>query len=1118
MTLMTFLLLAATSFMLFFNAAEYAVSAREHDRTMGYYRGIAAVDDEPQPEGYPDHDYYLYADERVENNPYGEHIDAHRYKGLRKADIDAISALPYVTATSTRYMTAGLSDTLLRADITRNHYNYTARFIAEGEFVSYMPDPLDAVWMFCDADPNGTMYYMNLVKQKTFNIAIDNLRVLAGDTSWLSYYQQGTGVKFSEGIFLSRITAYAYTGVTDYLDEYTDDRQKYNVIGNGSISGMFDIRHTSYIHTSDREHVEAYNAEFLESLEPGARYLIIGRFEPNIAKGGNPTLTDPATTRWWSQVYPLDGLPENYLELDEFAPLREMIEITEADRHTLDVVYTGDMSSIVRIAEGNMAMTDGRMITDEDSVSGNKVCIVNHAFAAQNRLKIGDTVSLRLGNKLFEQNAAIGAVASVPERYADNFTDEVEFEIVGTWRDIDTARHRDNDLFWGYSVNTVFVPASFLPVEVPDSHVFKPGEVSFVVGDARDIPTFLEKAAPMIEGELGLTLFFNDGGWLAMERQLSQAGTLAVVRLLLLSVSVLVAIGLTAYLFIARKRKEYAIMRALGSTRRMSARGLCVPFGLVAVLALVAGNALAYAFAGSAVDGALELYKELGFDADASIPALAFIVCALCEFAAMASVMAFGLRRLAKRPVLELLQVGVNRGVAKMSGATPSAAVYESRRALPKSRRISAEDSSLDASASVSKTGKNSAFGFVLRYVSRHMRRATVKSLLSVGLALLLLGSIGHFIVIRGIYSGLYESVEVKATFINCLSVVSGAEVDASDYVRSPYFETNIGELFDCNNVPVRVIMTNDLARYSDDAFDIEYLEGHDGESFSAISASENNTCILGGNFMNENGLSLGDTVMLSPLGQRAEYEEYHLRGVEDEKERQNIVDIINESLEIESTFFTVVGRVSTKDPTDTATNQPTMYVPVGSVFNREIYPLLDKPAIFELVEYTLAAPGVADDFRDYARERIADTIGRIGVSSSAFVMDTSEADNIQRISNLLSALFPIATAIAILLSGLIPGYSTMQSGRDAAIMRSLGTTKKRARALLTLEQTFLCLLGLLCACALLFTINGSSLVAHILPIGLYTTVQLTACVAGALSGAIVVTHRKALELLQVRE
>ena len=105
-TLLTFFILAATSYMFFLNAAEYAVTAREYGNSVGFYQGVGAVETEAHYGAYPYFDYYLYTDSRVAYNPYGDSIERHQYKEISKADIDTISKLPHVT-TSMRYMTAG---------------------------------------------------------------------------------------------------------------------------------------------------------------------------------------------------------------------------------------------------------------------------------------------------------------------------------------------------------------------------------------------------------------------------------------------------------------------------------------------------------------------------------------------------------------------------------------------------------------------------------------------------------------------------------------------------------------------------------------------------------------------------------------------------------------------------------------------------------------------------------------------------------------------------------------------------------------------------------------------------------------------------------------------------
>lgn len=85
-----------------------------------------------------------------------------------------------------------------------------------------------------------------------------------------------------------------------------------------------------------------------------------------------------------------------------------------------------------------------------------------------------------------------------------------------------------------------------------------------MVENAWDIPAFLEETGPMIEA-MGLRLIFDDGGWLAVADAFVQTRKLLLIKIAALSVAVAASIGFAVYLHINRMKKEYAIMRALGT-------------------------------------------------------------------------------------------------------------------------------------------------------------------------------------------------------------------------------------------------------------------------------------------------------------------------------------------------------------------------------------------------------------------------------------------------------------------------------------------------------------------------------------------------------------------------
>ncbi|NLW02297.1 MAG: hypothetical protein GX027_03420 [Clostridiaceae bacterium] len=82
---------------------------------------------------------------------------------------------------------------------------------------------------------------------------------------------------------------------------------------------------------------------------------------------------------YYDSIWILAGKPENYLETEEFARVREIIDITNRDLITFDIVYTSDILSIPRFNEGNMAIMEGRALTREDT----SACVVNAALMEQ---------------------------------------------------------------------------------------------------------------------------------------------------------------------------------------------------------------------------------------------------------------------------------------------------------------------------------------------------------------------------------------------------------------------------------------------------------------------------------------------------------------------------------------------------------------------------------------------------------------------------------------------------------------------------------------------------------------------------------------------------------------
>lgn len=566
-TFLTFLLLSAVTFVLFSRVSEYSITSKEIESLPKEYRGIGSAEIAPASETYLSNPFNIYNDSRLSGSKRSH--SGYLYQPLSQEQISSLSELPYVSSLSTRYMTPSVSDKYYRMDEGADYYNYTSRFIIEGTLseVKYgvkidISDVNDLILEGC------TLLAGNLPS------SIEDKKIIIHACA--NKFEQGSGTGF------------------------------------GTNSGSIALYDDSF----------KYDTEYIKKLTLGDRYVFVGRYDP-LSDSILLYLSDVLTDRWCEAIQSVEGQPGNYLETKKFTPLNELIELTNSDLHTFDVVYTDDMSAIMRFAEGNMAITNGRELTKEDNDNGSKVCVVSSDFASSNKLGLGDKITLKLGTELFEQYKGIGAVAATRERYSRPDKTE-ELEIVGIYIDTDGKTKQLSKPNWCYSINTVFVPKSLLPLGESElaNHMFTPSEVSFTVDNAWDIPSFLKSIkneTPTLE-KMGLKIIFNDDGWPDIIDKYKMSIKLSLIAIVVFSVAVIASTVLIVYLFIGRKKKEYAILRALGTTGKESVKALLLPFMLLTVTAVLMGSCTAWIYTTNTISKSSTFSQIKDHTVNTSIP------------------------------------------------------------------------------------------------------------------------------------------------------------------------------------------------------------------------------------------------------------------------------------------------------------------------------------------------------------------------------------------------------------------------------------------------------------------------------------------------------------------
>lgn len=1040
-TVLTFLLLAAVTFALFAQVMEHAVTQRELDNAISAYFGAGNVENtvlHPNARAV-DRPVYIYTDPRVSTDyltdENAELYRSYKYEPITQEQMDAIAKLPYVTYTDKRYMTAGVSEEYRRLDDGDLFYNYVNTCVVEGTVT--------------DVNPKG-------------RLIVDDLKLVAGHAI--------EPFKTNEYIFVCVGTAVP----EDYEDGYVA------TYGGAPRAVSFTTPNSKYTH------------ENMDIYEEGKRYAFVLRYEPYYEirpEVFSYYLTDPFIYDWCDAVWDVTDLPANYLYTEEFAPLKQYCDLINTDHYTFDVVYSSNTSSIGYFADKTMGLSSGRHLTPEDSENNAQVCVIHHNIAVEYDLKLGDTITLDLGNVLFEQNKGTGAVAVVPERLSTEYK-TVTLTVVGTFKDARRDEIQQGDANMSYSYNTVFVPSSLLPVDESEltDHTFAPGEFSFVVGNAWDIPAFAEEVAPLVE-EMGLELIFNDGGWPEKIQSFTEALRISLIKILILIAAALISVVYVSYLYIVAKRKDFAIMRALGTSKHRASFSLVLPLGVISSVSVVLGTVSALVYTRETISDSKTLALLESESINTNIPAGVVILCVLGVLVLCIAAAAIMLLSVGRLPPLALLQGNAKRAKTKavIKDALPDLnGVWVS---LPKPEH----------------DGKKRAFGFLWRYIRRHIVRTAKKSLLCVIVAVLLLSVVGQLSIMGDMYLEMYDNTKLFSQFAGGLNLYSMDKLYNSGYVDYVYYCKEL--ILDINQIATVTYITSDIAYTVDDDIEVTYLEGYDGSVMSALG----NHIIMGSELMKERGLELGDTVELSRRGYYA-YCGYLMPETAENYRRDSylftesgILEAINMKYEERMFKFTIVGTVSSKS------HEADYYMYMPGSLDQSVD--FGRYALVQPVEAYLLNNDLAAEYHELGTE----LANGILPEEVAFLMDeTAKAKHLKNNIELIETLLPIISAAVLVIGGFISGVLISHSALDIAVMRMLGTTKRRARWILMAEQLLLCVCGIAISALILKFRNASMVVFS--EVTIVFILYFAAIFISSALASISATRKNVLELLQTKE
>ncbi len=895
-------------------------------------------------------------------------------------------------------------------------------------------------------------------------------------------------------------------------------------------------------HASEGKNVILYfivdgdqDAGVLDELKVGNRYFLKAFYDFNNAN----TLMKPyenlimkplnGSGLWFLPVEPGESVD---FETPELAGLKEELELLEENQRAMVVTGTKDMSAMPNVQQSSQwyYLADGRWLNRDDDLNGRNVCVVHREFASFRNLSVGDTITLTFRDFDIVYGGYI-LEGGEWENWREFPTQTESFEIVGLYgiTSPNPVQPTLRNVF-------MFIPDSRMPEGFggdPQSQVL---DYSFVLKSSQDQNAFLRENREAL-AEMGFAVSFvenNADNFWASVTPIRQSATFSAA---VFASVLLIGLVLCVFLYLRLRRKDFAIMRALGVPVRKAAGGLLGPMALIGLLGIPAGGIPSWRYAMTkagetlaAISGpeGVEIAAELS-------PVWLAAICAGI-FALLLIFVLIGAALLSRRPTLELLQgvAGRRRGGKKpKAGGNEPKRPADDRPAEARTERgpEKARGNQTQSAAPLQAPGDESpGLAVSVRYVFRQIRPGPIKTILTTALALGFVVALGWMDLTiersQAEADRLYAATVVEAEIVKsdpseilsgtAGSIINKSTVDAileSGFVRDVYLEACVeyklmvpylagsgsGEGSEAKYDESRMLRNViHCALDQPEAFcrrheiEIEYAPGWDARIFT--QELRWNYVILPANMLSQLGLELGDEI----------FRRYEKTTGDTEYSSSGPYIIAGQ----------YTGQVALQD-----TNEPVL---IGMSAQAAIEESMQAELHYSTAEFVLdpAKNRELSAFRDEMTELVGSP--KAGLLDLSLVMRDEELTQVvgpmEQNIRLLSVLYPVTAALSVLIAAGVSILLLLQSAREAAALRAVGCTRLRVGAMLSVQQGLLCLLGIALGFAGLAVLRGGLAgvfsIRTLLCAGLY----FAGAVLGAVFTSVSIVRRKPMELLQVKE
>ena len=775
-------------------------------------------------------------------------------------------------------------------------------------------------------------------------------------------------------------------------------------------------------------------------------------------------------------------------------------------------------------------LVDGRWLTYEDTAAQNRVCVIHEEMANLRGLSIGDTITLKLrdvDDEYLWNGGYIGFPASgiVPPYGTATET----FEIVGTYNFVHPAL--EGSWFTGHR-NRIWIPESAVPDDFNAfAHLLNASSIYFALTSPKVTEEFLADTRDGLAA-MALQVNMQDNGWEDFQTAIKPMLQSSLYNLIIFGLILLTALCLVAFFYLRARKRDVAIARALGVPAGVCVRQGALPLALIGLAGTAGGTVLGWQYAlnrGAKTLASLSAYGEVA--AEFALPRY-WLAAIFGGILLLFFVLALGgMAYVSRKPTLELLQGNV-QVKQKEETAAQMAALDAAPKVAGAGNVIGCRTGTFPAAPGMP-AKRALGVAHTLRFVGCYIRRSKVKSalvlllaaLFTIGLAAIRLSILQSSARVDELFNTI--SVEMSLMRKNTSDYVMGGgfvaqkavdNILSSGFAESAYLEGQCAVMsmqvteesdspdapgtnssWNLNGAAALMVSFSDLEKFqsvgSGSNVEISYFDGWDAGMFTKDWSGSGALPVL----------------MPAPM-----YESMHI------PPNGNVaLDILWEDAHVFHVRVLKVAGTYTGALTINGDGSERLYLltPAGVMEN-----VMQNHIAYSTARFTLDSSWNRELDTVYtAVEEILEAPGAGLIPLRPMIWDeelTQAVEPLEDSIRLMEMLYPVALALSLLAALGVSALLILTEAREAAIMRVLGTTKLRSRIILVLQIIFVVLAGLMIGLAASFAWAGSMGLAWATAgLSLLCAAAYLLCAAvGSAAGAVIVTNRPPLELLQVKE